>query len=77
VHAPSKEKSDASKDSFCEELEQVSEYFPKYHMKILLGDFNEKVARENIFKLIFWNKSLHQDRNGNGVSIEILPHQKI
>ena len=50
VHAPSEEKSDESKDSFYEELEQVFDHFPKYHMKILLGDFNAKVGRENVFK---------------------------
>jgi hypothetical protein len=43
VHAPSEEKSEDLKD---EELEQVFDHFPKYHMKILLGDFNEKVGRE-------------------------------
>ena len=36
-------------------------------MKIILGDFNAKVARENIFKLTIGNKSLHQDSNDNGV----------
>jgi hypothetical protein len=61
VHAPSGEKSDDSKDSFYEELEQVYNHFPKYHMKILLGDFSAKVVRENIFKLTVWNDSLHQD----------------
>jgi len=30
------------------------------------------VARVNIFKLIFGNESLHQDRNDNGVSLETL-----
>ena len=38
-----------SKDSFYEELEQVSDLFPKNHTKILLGDFNAKVGRESIF----------------------------
>jgi len=42
VHAPSEDKSDDSKDSFYEELEQVFNHIPKCHMKILLGDFNEK-----------------------------------
>ena len=42
VHAPSEEKSEKSKDSFYEELEQVFDHFPKYHMKILLGDFGER-----------------------------------
>jgi len=45
VHAPSEEKSDDSKDSFYEELEQVYDHFPQCHMKILLGDFNEKLGR--------------------------------
>ena len=35
VRAPSEEKSDDSKDSFYEELEQVFNHFPKYHMNIL------------------------------------------
>ena len=35
---------------FYEELEQVFDHFPRYHTKILLGDFNAKVGRENIFK---------------------------
>jgi hypothetical protein len=42
VHAPSEEKSDNSKDSFYEELNQVFHHFPKYLMKIMLGDNNEK-----------------------------------
>jgi hypothetical protein len=40
VHAPTKDKIDDIKDSFCEELEQVFDKFPIYHMKILLGDSN-------------------------------------
>ena len=27
------------------------DYYPKYHMKILLGDFSTRVGRENVFKL--------------------------
>jgi hypothetical protein len=67
----SEEKSDDSKDGFNEQLEQgVSPpHFPKYHMKILLGGFNGKVGRENIFKLTIRIESLHQDRNDNGVRI--------
>ena len=52
-----------------EELEQVFNHFPKYHMKILLGDFNAKVGRENIFKPTIGQKSHHQDSNDNGVRI--------
>jgi hypothetical protein len=69
VHAPSEEKSDDSKDNFYEDLEQVFYLFPKYHMTILLGDFSEKVGRENIFKPTIGNESLHQDSNDIGVRI--------
>jgi hypothetical protein len=58
------------KDSFYEDLEQVIYHLPKYHMKILLGDFNAKEKRrENIFKPTTGNDSLHQDSNDNGVGI--------
>jgi hypothetical protein len=56
VHAPIDEK-----------LEQVFDRFPKYHMKILSGDFYAKVGRENIFKLTNGNESLHQGSNDNVV----------
>jgi hypothetical protein len=40
---------------------------PSY--KIILGDFNAKVGRENFFKPTIWNESLHQDSDDNGVRI--------
>ena len=42
---------------------------PKYHMKMLLGDFKAKVGRENIFKPTIGQESLHQDSNDNGVRL--------
>jgi len=38
-------------------------------MKILLGDLDARVGRENIFKLTIVNACLHQDSNDNGVRI--------
>ena len=35
----------------------------------MLGDFNAKVERENIFKPTIGNESLHQDSNDNEVRI--------
>jgi exonuclease III len=49
VHAPTEDKTDDVKDGFYEELERIYDKFPKYHMKILLGDLNAKVSREDIF----------------------------
>jgi hypothetical protein len=38
-------------------------------MKILLGDFNAKVGKEDIFKPTVRNESLHEISIGNGVRI--------
>jgi endonuclease/exonuclease/phosphatase family metal-dependent hydrolase len=48
-------------------VERVFDKFPKYHMKILLGDFNAKEGREDIFKPAIRNESLHEIINDNGV----------
>jgi hypothetical protein len=69
VHAPTEDKDDDIKDSFHKGLEQVFDQFPKYHMKILLGDSNAKVRRKDTFKIIIGNESLHEASNGNGVRV--------
>ncbi|PNF20043.1 hypothetical protein B7P43_G05813 [Cryptotermes secundus] len=38
-------------------------------MKILLGDFNAKVGREDILKQTIWNGSIHEISNDNGVRV--------
>jgi len=43
VHALSGNKSDYKKVSFYKKLEDVFGQFCKYHMNILLGDFNAKI----------------------------------
>jgi hypothetical protein len=52
--------------TFYDELERAFDKFPKYHMKILLGDFSAKVGREDIFKPTIGNESLHEISNDNG-----------
>jgi hypothetical protein len=69
AHAPTEEKGDDSKDSFYEELKGVFDHFPKYHMKILLGDFSAKVGRDDTFKPTIGDESLHKDSNDHGVRV--------
>jgi hypothetical protein len=38
-------------------------------MKILLGDFNAKLGREDTIKPTIGNESLHEDSNDNGVRV--------
>jgi hypothetical protein len=69
VHAPCQDKGDDVKDSFYEELGRVFDQFPRYDMKRLLGDFNAKVGRENIFKPTIGNENLHEISNDNDVRV--------
>jgi hypothetical protein len=56
VHNPTEDKIDM-RDSFSEELECVFVKFSKYHMKILLGDFNAKVYMDRILKPAIVNEN--------------------
>ena len=38
-------------------------------MKIVLGNFDEKLGRQNIFKMTIGKESLHDGSNDNGVKI--------
>ena len=69
MHVPSEEKSNDSTDSFYDKSEKVFDNFPKYNRKILLGDFNDKLRRKDIFKPTIGNESLHQESIDNGVRI--------
>jgi hypothetical protein len=42
---------------------------PKYDTKILLGDLNAQVGREDIFKPTIGNESLHEISNDNGIRL--------
>jgi hypothetical protein len=84
------DKIDDVKDSLYEELECIFDNIPKYHKKMLSGDFSAKIGREDIFKPTVWNKSLHEICNDDGVRVVnfatsnnltvrsiIFPHHKI
>jgi hypothetical protein len=75
IHALTVDKTDM-RASFCKELEHVFNKFPKYHIKILLGNFSVKVGGEDIFKPTIGNESLHKVSNDSGVRIGNLHIQK-
>jgi hypothetical protein len=52
-------------------------HFSKYHIKNLLGDFNENLGREDIFKSTIGNGSVHEDINDNGIRIVSFATSKI
>jgi hypothetical protein len=54
-------------DSFYEELDHIFNKVPKYHTKILLGDFHPKAGMQYIFKSTTGNEYLHKISNYNEV----------
>jgi hypothetical protein len=68
VQVPCEDKSDDVKDSFYEELGCIFDQFPRYNIK-MLGNFNVKVGREDIFKLTTRNETSHGISNDNGLRI--------
>jgi hypothetical protein len=53
MRASREDTSDDLKHSFYEELGRVFDVFPRYRMKILLGDINAIVGRADVLKLAF------------------------
>ena len=49
--------------------EQVFDKLPTFHIKILLGDFNAKLGREDNFKLTTGKEIKYKDCNDNGVTV--------
>jgi hypothetical protein len=69
VHGPTEDKIDDMKDRLHEKLEHVFDNFPKYCMKIMLGDLSARIGRKDIFKPPIRNESLHESSDNNAIRI--------
>jgi hypothetical protein len=69
VQAPYEDYIDDVKDMFYGKVGCVLDQCPRYDMKILFGDFNGIVGREDILKLTIGNGSSHETSNDNGVRV--------
>lgn len=68
-YAPTEDSDDEEKDQFYDTLDELVGKLPSFDMKIVLGDANAKVGREQIWKTAIGNHSLHQESNDNGTRL--------
>lgn len=66
VHAPTEDTDEEEKAEFYEELEKAYDHIPQFDMKIIMGDFNSKIGKENIYYPTIGKHSLHNNTNNNG-----------
>lgn len=68
-HAPTEESTDVSKDQFYDELETAFGAIPAYDVKLVIGDFNAKLGREEAWRPHLGRESLHEECNENGTRL--------
>lgn len=66
VHAHTEEKEDDLKDTFYEVLEEEYEQLHKHDIKIVIGDCNAKIGKEDIYVGTTGRHSKHDISNDNG-----------
>jgi hypothetical protein len=69
AHVPTEDKDPSEKDKFYDLLEKEYDKCPKHDIKVIFGDFNAKVGREESFKPVIRNESLHDVSNDNGLRL--------
>ena len=69
AHAPTNESSDDDKEAFYEKLSKAYNDCPRHDIKIILGDMNAKVGREEAFRPTIGKWSLHEETNENGLRL--------
>ncbi|KAI8430664.1 hypothetical protein MSG28_000861 [Choristoneura fumiferana] len=62
-------KDDEDKDRFYDELDLVYEQVPEYDARIIVGDFNAKIGREEAFISTIGRHSKHEESNDNGIRL--------
>ena len=77
LHTPTNEKTEVVKEEFYNLLDHNINQIPNSDIKIILVDFNAKVVKEDIYKPITGNESLHNKTNNNtGIKIIIFAVSK-
>ena len=66
IHAPTEKAKVAEKEKFYSKLDEEYEKIPKDDIKLVIGDANAKIGKENIFRPTIGKHSKHESTNENG-----------
>lgn len=69
IYAPTEDAEEEEKDAFYGILEEEVNKLPQYDIKIVIGDANAKVGREEIWTEVAGKESLHESTNENGLRL--------
>jgi hypothetical protein len=76
AHAPTGDKDDEAKDKFYLELETIYNQRPTDDIKMVLGDFNANVGKEESNYPQAGRNGLHEECNGNGYKLVVCCHNR-
>jgi exonuclease III len=69
VHGPTEDKDELEKEDFYRKLHNVIDKIPNHDMKIILGDFNGKICKEELYIPTIEKHSVHDRSNDNGMRV--------
>jgi hypothetical protein len=69
AHSPTEDKAVEEEDSFYDEIDEIYGECPKRDCKIIIGDTNAKVGKEQIYRSVIGKHSLRKRSNDNGMRL--------
>jgi exonuclease III len=69
VYAPMEEAEEEEKDEFYTKMEEEINKVQRHDVKMILGDLNAKIGREEMYRSTIGKESLHEDSNDNGLRL--------
>jgi hypothetical protein len=66
VYTPTEESDDVDKDRFYQSMKRAYDSIPNNDIKMVIGDLNAKLGREDVYKGFITKHSLHLETNNNG-----------
>ena len=69
THTETEEKNNETKENFYEKVEETYSTLPSNDIKIVIGDLNGKIEREELYRDVIGRDSLHRQSNDNELRV--------